>query len=531
MKKQTIFGFLMPSIADIIFLRIFFNVLGNATSLLYDGDTGWHIVTGETILKTFRIPFHDPYSHTLPNTNWTAHEWLAEVIFAFFHRLMGLNGLIIFSATLIALTFFLLFRYLLHKNVSLVIAAFISIIAIWASTLHWLARPHIFSFLFTLGFIVILERYQREGRDTLYLLPVLMVLWVNLHGGYIFGLILLLVYIGGNFLISTSLPEKREGARKAYKKLAYVLAFTLLATFVNPQGPAILYFPFHLIGRQFIMDNVAEWLSPNFHKLVVFEVMLLLFFLTLVLTKKKLDVIELGLFFLLTHMSLYSTRYIPLLAIIVTPIVAPRFIDVLEYISGFLNRFSLTRDLPDIFEKISANVSSLEFKFTSHFWVYAAVVITFVIGLNGGKIGNKQVLNARHDKERFPVEALDFAMSNNIEGKMFNNDGWGGYIIYKSFPRFQVFMDGRSDMYGEPVLREYVKIVSANLGYAEVLDKYGVTWVLFNANSPICQLLAASGNWKLVYADQTANILLKNVPENHSLIERFPDVQFVPKDE
>src|SRR5687767_6693773 len=104
MKIRTIFAYLMPSIADIIFLRIFFNALANGTALLYDGDTGWHLVTGENILKTFQVPFHDPYSHTLPNTDWTAHEWLAEVIFAAFHRMMGLNGVILLSAILIAST-------------------------------------------------------------------------------------------------------------------------------------------------------------------------------------------------------------------------------------------------------------------------------------------------------------------------------------------------------------------------------------------------------------------------------------------
>jgi len=90
-------------------------------------------------------------------------------------------------------------------------------------------------------------------------------------------------------------------------------------------------------------------------------------------------------------------------------------------------------------------------------------------------------------------------------------------------------MDGRSDMYGEPVLRQYLKVARAELGYDDVLDRYNVTWVLFDANSPICQLLAATGKWKLVYADGTANILLKDIPENRSLIEAYKDTVFIPR--
>jgi hypothetical protein len=86
-------------------------------------------------------------------------------------------------------------------------------------------------------------------------------------------------------------------------------------------------------------------------------------------------------------------------------------------------------------------------------------------------------------------------------------------------------------MYGVFLLEEYMKVAGAHLGYEDVVDKYGVTWVIFNANSPICQILAASGKWKLVYADTTANILLKDIPENGALIEKYKGVMFVAEDE
>jgi hypothetical protein len=530
-RKLGLLDWLMPSIADVLFLRFFFVALRNGAKLLGDGDTGWHIVTGQNILNTFRIPYADPYSHTMPGSPWTSHEWLADVILAAFHRLMGLNGVVLLSAVLIALTFFFLFRFLVYRKVSAVTAAFFTIIAAWASTLHWLARPHVFSFLLTLAFIVILELYQREKVNYLKFLPLLMLFWVNLHGGYIIGLILIFLYAGGNLLIFLTAQEKREEAKKNFKALGIFAVLSTVAAFVNPHGPAILYFPFHNVGQEYLMDVISEWQSPNFHKYVIFEFMLLVFIVTFVLSKRKPDVFEGGVALLLTHMSLYSARFIPLFAIILSPLAAVRAGKVLDQLTEYMAELRIVRETRNISRKISENVTTLEKRFDRHLWIYVAVLVSIMIGLNGGKLGNALLIESTHDKNEFPVDALEFAMTNGISGNMFNNDLWGGYIIYKSYPRYRVFMDGRSDMYAAPFVKEYVKVIKADLDYENILDKYNVTWVMFNANFPICQLLAATGKWKLVYADTTANILLKDIPENRELIEKYKGTMFIPKDE
>lgn len=526
MRPNKGVGWLMPSIADILFLSFFFKLLNNGSGLLDDGDTGWHIVTGESILRTFKIPFADPYSHSIAGAPWTAHEWFAEVLFGLAHRLMGLNGVVLVSTTVITLTFFFLYLFMLRRGVSAIIAVSFTILAAWASMLHWLARPHIFSLPLTLAFVVILDMYRREKVNRLWLLPPLMVLWVNLHGGYVLGLILVLLYACGNLLRSFTSSDIREEARGASKVLGMAAGATLVATFVNPQGPAILYFPFHLIGRRYIMDNVVEWLSPNFHQYTVFEYMLLLFIAIFALSKIRPDIIEGGAALLLTYMALYSVRYVPLLAIVVTPMAAERAGEVFDQLTKPLASLKIVNITRDIFRNVSSNVTSLETRFVHHLWVYAAVGGCFLVALNGGKFGRAQAMDYQHDRRLFPVEALNFALNNDIKGNMFNNDGWGGYIIYKSYPHFKVFMDGRSDMYGVPMLKEYVKVATAQVDCENVLDKYDVTWIIFNANSPVCQLLVAKRNWKLIYADTTANILLKDVPENRELIERYPDATF-----
>ncbi len=517
----------MPSIADMLFLSLFFKVLSNGSDLLNDGDTGWHIVTGESILRTFKIPFADPYSHTAPGAPWTTHEWLAEVIFGLSHRLMGLNGVVLVSAAVITLTFFFLYLFMLRRRINSLVAVSFTILAAFASSLHWLARPHIFSLPLALAFIVILEMYQREKVNHLKMLPPLMILWVNLHGGYILGLILVSIYAAGNLLLALTTPDKDGEARKSFRALGVIAFVTLLATFVNPHGPAILYFPFHNLGRAYLIDTVAEWLSPDFHKYRLFEVTLLLFVTIFALSRKKIDVFEGIVALLLTHMSLYSIRFIPLFSIAVTPMAATRAGDLLESAVQRRGSMKAVKVIGDILRAVSENVTALETRFNRHLWVYAALAICLMIGLNGGRVRKAQVMEYGHNKTEFPVDALDFALANHISGNVFNNDGWGGYMIYHAYPTYRVFLDGRSDMYGVSLVKEYVKVSTASLGYEDVLDKYGVTWVIYNNDTALCQLLSASGKWRLIYADTIANVFLKDIPENHELIERYGNTSLV----
>lgn len=523
MQKKGLTSWLFPSIGDVLFLCLFFWLLAIGSGLLNDGDTGWHIVTGRNIIDTLRIPFADPYSHTMPGTPWTAHEWLAEVIFAAVDRAAGLNGVVVLTASVICLTYLALYKYAVRIGTNPLSAVMLTTIAAMASTLHWLARPHVFSFPLTLAFIIILEDYQRGRTDRLKLLPLLMVFWVNVHGGFILGLMLLMLYAGGNLLISFLQGADRDLCLRRFKTLSAITGATLIAAFINPRGPIILYFPFHLVGREYIMDNVQEWLSPNFHEAWGFELMLVVFIALFAVSRKKPGLIEGAVALLLLHMSLYSARYIPLMALIVTPLAATRAGEALGRIGEF-------RPLARFKERMAARaarIAAIDSRFGHNTWVYASIAACMIIALNGGGIGNARLMDYKHVEKRFPVDALEFAMENDIQGNMFNNDSWGGYIIYRSYPEYRVFFDGRSDMYGVEFMKEYVKVARAGPGYAGVLDRYGVDWVMYNANSPICLLLAESGDWKLVYADETANILLRDIPRNRGLIEKYSGTKFL----
>src|SRR5437764_12135921 len=272
--------FWLPSFADIFFCCCFLRLtLPTDSWLLSDADTGYHIRTGEYILHNFTVPKHDIFSYITPPLPWMAHEWLSEVIMALVHKFAGLTGIVIFFSFLIGLTYFVLFRFAQSLKGDFFVTASIVLLATASSSIHWLARPHIFSLFLTVIWYAILDRYQYQGKDRIYLLPFLMLLWVNLHGAFVTGFVLLGIYLVGNICDALFAAEARsEMARERCKKIAIVTILCLFASLFNPRGYAILLFPLEMISNNFVMKNVPEFRSPNLHVVLLF---LYLFILTL----------------------------------------------------------------------------------------------------------------------------------------------------------------------------------------------------------------------------------------------------------
>jgi len=508
-KPTKIFWFL-PSIAEVIFIVILAFILSGKGNLLGDADTGYHIRAGEYIIDNLNVPSHDLFSHITPPLEWTAHEWLSEVILALIHRASGLTGVVVAMAILIAFVHVILLRFLRSSGISIIVAACIVALSAGASIIHWLARPHIFSLLLILIWYIILDTYQYKKKNYLYLLLPLMLLWVNLHGGFIAGFMLLAVYITGNILMAIFQKEERYEKTSKIKTLAVYFILCLLITLLNPKGYEILLFPFKLISNTFIMDHVSEFLSPNFHTDLRFEYMLILMILVFGVSVLRLNAIEIMLVLLFTHMSLYSARYIPLYAIILSPILGRQIDNLLQ---EFRERRLIKRILA-VSDRTAKTDSMTKF----NPWAIMTVIVLTLMVFTGR-------VTYEFDKKKLPVDAVQFLQQENLAGNMFNNDEFGDYIIYAAWPQYRVFFDGRSDMYGKEKMKEYFRIMGIEKRWEEVLTKYNITWIIFNTKSPLSSFLIERDDWKLIYSDKVANIFVKNIPENQYLIEKHPDVK------
>jgi len=508
-KPSKIFWFL-PSIAEVLFIVILAIILSKQGSLLGDADTGYHIRAGEYIIDNLTVPHHDIFSHISPPLAWTAHEWLPEVIFALIHNVLGLTGLVVFMALIIALVYAILLKFLKASGISVIVAALIVVLATSASTIHWLARPHIFSLLIILIWYIILDIYQYKQKNYLYLLPPIMLLWVNLHGGFIAGLMLIGVYIMGNAYMAIFQKGEREDKIRKIKTLSIYFALCLLATLINPKGYKILLFPFNLISNTFIMDHVNEFLSPNFHDNLRYEYMLLFMIFLFGVSVLRLNAIEIMLVLIFTHMSLYSARYIPLYAIVLSPILAKQ----IDYLLHEYRERRLIRRFLAMSERTAKTDSMAKY----NLWAIATVIVLTIMVFTGN-------LSYEFDKKKLPINALQFIQKEKLQGNMFNNDEFGDYIIYAAWPEYKVFFDGRSDMYGEKIGNEYLKVTQIKSGWEDVLKKYSVNWIIFHTRSALSSLLLERDDWKLIYSDKVANIFIRNIPENRQLINKYVDVK------
>jgi hypothetical protein len=301
--------------------------------------------------------------------------------------------------------------------------------------------------------------------------------------------------------------ESRPETVKKSRRLFFVLAACVLAALVNPHGPSIFSFPFKLIGQEDIVGYIHEWASPDFHKAKAFEAMLLGVLAILVLSRKRPDLFEGVVLVMLTHLALSSQRFIPLFALIAAPMAAARLGDAWNGLIALPGNRLLER-LRARMSALSADFSAMEPRFKGHIMPIAAVAVAAFIAINGGYAGGLRLMDYRFSAGRFPIQAFEYAASNGINGRVFNNDGWGGYILYKGYPEYRVFIDGRFETYGPGMMKEYLTVSKARIGCMEVLDKYKVDWVMFDSGSPLCRLLEAKG-WKKVYSDRTADILLR----------------------
>ena len=509
---RRITTYFIPSIGQFLFIVIFLiiSVTPTGKQMLADADTGYHIRAGDYILETRTVPKHDIFSYHSPPLPWTAHEWLSEVVMAVLHRISGLTGVVVFFSFLISLTYALLFRYMRVYRRNIVFDVLIILLALVSSQIHWLARPHIFSLFLMVVWYHLLDSYQNDRGSRLILLPPIMLLWVNLHGGYLTGFILTGVYFLGNLVgYFRSGEEERERSFRKVKGLGYVIIACLLVSLVNPHGYRILLFPFRLVTESYIMDHVNEFLSPNFHKPMPFKYLLLLFVTILAISKRPLEFIELVLVLLFMNMALFSVRYILLFAIVVAPIMSKQADSMITIApeNGWISSL----------KKRAGRIAKIDSSAKGYGWPVAGVLMVLFLVAAGG-------IEFRFDGKIKPVAAVEFLMKEHIDGHMYDNDEFGDYLIYATYPRYKVFFDGRSDMYGTGRMKEFQIIAGIGPGWEKIVEKYDFRWFFIGSDSVLTRYLLARPEWKLIYSDNVANIHVKNSEEYRYLIDKYQNV-------
>ncbi len=512
----------MPSITDVIFLLLLLALAygGLQQRLLGDAGTGWHIRNGQQILATHAFSRQDSFSYTMTGHPWFAWEWLYDLAAGIIYSRMGLNGVIFLSALLIAGTFAGLFRKAVARNRYPLIAAFLVVLAVFASSIHFLARPHLFTWVFTLIFWDILEGATAARPVSrlrrLYWLPALMLLWVNIHGGFLLGLALIgLYFLGALWETATAdAPAERISAKATARQLGITGVLAFLATFLNPYGYKLWLHIYGYLGSRFYMNNIQEFLSPNFHGAAekFFAALLLLSLLGLAINRSRLRPSHLLVMLFSVYMGLYAARNIPIASILLVLTSTPLLAGAVEQGSVSEELAPRTRNLFLCWKNFAARMAGTELGLRGHLLPLAAVVITLVVCLNGGRLRARPLMSAHFSGQRFPVAAADFLAAQGIRSQVFNPDYWGGYLIYRLGPGYKVFMDDRHDFYGEPFVRDYLKVKHIEPGWQQVLEKQRVNWVLIPPDWTLANALKELPQWRVLYDDHRAILFARVSP-------------------
>jgi hypothetical protein len=516
--------FLVPSIADLLFLILLYAMTCGvlAPKLLGDADIGWHIRNGELMLHTHTITRTDPFSATMFGKLWYSWEWLYDVAAGRAHEWAGLNGVVLFTAILIAFTFALLFRMGLKRGGDVVASSLLLIIAFGASAIHLFSRPHTVSWLFTIIWFQILDSNEAlqfsnetnsptKNKDkSLYWLPVIALFWANMHGGFLVGFVLLGIYFVSGVIQFFFRARQREQILGWLQQLGTVSVVSFLATFVNPYGPKLYLHIYGYLSDRWLMDHIDEFQSPNFHGLSqqCFILLLLITVAGLAWTRQRPRISQVLVILFAVHSGFYAARNLPVSCMLLVLIVVPLIAKFSE--EGSAPDGKAQSGFPGRLRSFNQRMRAQELQLRGHLWPWAAAAVLFFACAHGGQLHSRQIMNARFDPTRFPVEAADWVAAKNISGPIFSPDAWGGYLIYRFSPEQKVFVDDRHDLYGTDFLKNYVKVIQVSPDWKKVLDQQKLKQVLVPKDSSLANILRETPQWKEVYKDRTAAYFLRD---------------------
>jgi hypothetical protein len=483
--------YVLPTLGDCVFISIFVGALLLGSRMLNtDSDLGRHLTLGNYILETSSIPVRDILSFTKPGESRPPYEWLSQVAFALAGRILSFDGVVILTALVIALTFLVVYRDGLERSGAPILAALFTTLAGVASSLHWLTRPHVFSLLLFAMWMRGLERIRTQAKFSTWVLPFLMVIWANTHGGFVVGLLAWGAYTAGWLWETLRHPAKRA----AGKKLLLAGATSLLASVVTPD----LWRNWEAVLQNrsaYILERTVETMPPQLAAPGTWPFLVLLMLTAVLFVRRRHQLIPAHAFLLgaIAAMSLAVARNIPFFAIAAAPILTAGLAQSLAGQERWVN-------LEAAFSRIEAGARG---------FLWALLVVAGVVGWISYHRAATQDSIYHFDARLFPVAAANWLELHPVQGRMFNDFNWGGYLLYRLWPQQRVFIDSQSDFYGEELTRQYEQVVLGQPGWQGTLDRYGIKWIIVPPTSGLSQQVRQDSSWELLYDDGTASILAK----------------------
>ena len=473
---------------------LLFGLLGMTARNATDPDLWWHLRTGQLIVESGHVPHYDPFSFTRAGHAWISHEWLSEVVFYELWKHGGVAALIVFSAIITTAGFMLLY---LRCRAKAYWAAAATALGALAASPSWGVRPQMFTFTLASLLLWLVERGENSPK-LLFWIPPLFLIWLNLHAGFALGPALLFAYGLGLLWENATGSTAWTEARPKLLRVCALLAACLALVPFNPSGTQLYRYPFHTLRSTGMRSFISEWFSPDFHQLLYrpFLLLWLLVFMALAISRARPKGRAIFPVLLTGLASVDAVRHIPIFILVALPVI------VAAIPVG-------SESLPDF------NWRHKRFRFRPLFNAVVVILIAVFAVVKWVVVVHNQ--EAREAKV-FPQTAIASLKSSDVKssdapGRLFAYYDWGGYAIWKLYPEYRVFVDGRADLYGDDLLRQAIKTaLNLRTGWREVLDRWQIEVVLVPPSSALAQALLLDPGWRAVFSDPKAVVFVRSQP-------------------
>lgn len=468
-------------------------------------DFWWHMALGREISSTGQIPTVDTYSYTMNGQPYPSYQmfWLADIgLYALYS--LGGPALVVFTQSLMITGTYLLIFMLCWKASRNWGATTLAMFFSAAQGIHnWNVRPQMISYLIGALFLYAIYAYRlKPSRKWLAVFPAGMLIWANSHGSFPIGFILIGIWLGD--ALWNALNSYLNGERKsiATNILAPLIAliFSGLACLINPRGIGIFTYVFSLSGNPIIQNLIPEWAAPTFDSQIgmIFYLGLLFCIVILALSPNRPSFFQLLTFVVFSLLAIVTTRGVVWFGLVMAPVLADHLSDLngrLRKRKGKLTPNSRSSLINVAFLLLLLILAILSLPWFKHFFPFPK--------LKSGLISLET-----------PVAATDFLKSQELAGNLFNDIGFGSYLIWAAYPDYHVFVDSRIELYPINLWWDYSALSNADPGWNELLERYEINTMLLNVENqkPLITTLEKSSSWDLIYRDPTA-VIFKRITE------------------
>jgi hypothetical protein len=463
-------AFSFPAMLGIILVgRVFYE----ARSFTVDPDLWWHIKVGQNILATYTWPTTDPFSHTVAGTPWLAYEWLGDLLLGTVEKFAGLQGLLLLLVVLGSAIILALYSYTTMRSGNSKAAFVASLVLCSLAFASFNLRPQMLGYFFIILLLIVLERFRQGHQRTLWLVPLLFLIWINTHGSWVIGLgILFLFWVTGCFAFRWGNLETSHWTPGERVSISSVFLLSIAAIPLTPYGSQLAAYPFTVAtSLPLNVENVMEWQSMPF--------LLLGLILLQVIFRFTWRLQEFLLFLFGTWMACLHVRFLLLFVPFFAPLLA-------TMLARWIPIYDRQKDLRMANTCIMAcAITAMIYFFPSQKDVHGIVARTF------------------------PTQAVDYLRIHPIPGRLYNTYGFGGYLVW-ALPQQKVFIDGRGDLYEVGgVFADYLEIAALKPAAFSVLKFHGINACLLERKEALATVLGQLPEWRQVYSDDLSVLFVR----------------------